>query len=104
MGVPGWDSTEDQHDKIRWIDTSTMICDPLTKAGPAGFADRMVSCMTTGILDLEPTVESQMKKLQQQKRRRVKAEENERKRASLDGVGDERVDDVEPELVDLFDD
>ena len=55
-------------DKIRWIDTSTMICDPLTKAGPKGFADRLIACMTTGVLDLEPTVESQMKKLQQQKR------------------------------------
>ena len=30
---------EDQHDKIRWIDTSAMPCDPLTKAGPEGFAD-----------------------------------------------------------------
>ena len=49
-----------------------MICDPLTKAGPKGFADRLVSCMCTGELSLEPTVESQMKKLQQQKRRREK--------------------------------
>ena len=63
---------EDQHDKIRWIDTSTMICDPLTKAGPKGFADRLVETMTSGMLSLEPTVESQMKKLQQQKRRREK--------------------------------
>ena len=63
---------EDQHDKIRWIDTSTMICDPLTKAGPKGFTDRLAKCMTTGMLSLEPTAESQMKKLQNQKRRREK--------------------------------
>ena len=34
--------TEDQHDKIRWIDTSTMICDPLTKAGGPNFAQRLI--------------------------------------------------------------
>ena len=53
-----------------------MICDPLTKAGPNGFAVRLVDCMCTGMLSLEPTVESQMKKLQQQKRQREKASEN----------------------------
>ena len=63
---------EDQHDKIRWIDTSTMICDTLTKSGPKGFAQRLVDCMSSGTLSLEPTVEPQMKKLQQQKRRREK--------------------------------
>ena len=66
---------EDQHDKIRWIDTSAMICDPLTKAGPKGFENRLVDVMCTGALSLEPTVESQMRKLQQQKRRREKTEE-----------------------------
>ena len=64
--------TEDQHDKIRWIDTSTMLCDPLTKAGPKGFANRLIDCMTTGHFSLEPTVESQMKKLKQQKARMEK--------------------------------
>ena len=64
------DHYEDQHDKIRWIDTSTMICDPLTKAGPKGFSDRLVQTMCTGMFSLAPTAESQMKKLQQQKRRR----------------------------------
>ena len=64
---------EDQHDKIKWIDTSTMICDPLTKSGPKGFAQRLVDCMSSGDLSLEPTVESQMRKLQRQKRRKVKA-------------------------------
>ena len=65
--------TEDQHDRIRWIDTSTMICDPLTKAGPKGFAERLTTTMSTGALSLEPTAESQMKKLKQQKARQDKA-------------------------------
>ena len=63
---------EDQHDKIRWIDTSVMLCDPLTKAGAKGFADRLQETMTTGNLSLEPTVESQMKKLKTQKARQKK--------------------------------
>ena len=65
--------TEDQHDKIRWIDTSTMLCDPLTKAGSKGFADRLTDCMKTGEFSLEPTTESQMKKLRQQKLRQDRA-------------------------------
>ena len=66
---------EDQHDKVRWIDTSTMICDPLTKTGPKGFSQRLTDCMSSGNLSLKPTVESQMRKLQQQKRRREKTSE-----------------------------
>ena len=50
-----------------------MICDPLTKAGPAGFASRLINCMQTGYLDLEPTPESQLKKMKQQKMRMEKA-------------------------------
>ena len=50
-----------------------MICDPLTKAGAKNFADRLVSCMTSGLLDLEPTADSQLKKLKQQKLRQQKA-------------------------------
>ena len=41
---------EDQHGKTRWIDASTMICDPLTKPGPNGFAQRLVGCMRSGKL------------------------------------------------------
>ena len=67
--------TEDQTDRIRWIDTSAMICDPLTKAGPKGFADRLNSTMRTGELSLEPSVESQMKKLKNQKLRQQRAAE-----------------------------
>ena len=55
---------EDQHDKVRWIDTSTMIADPLTMSGPKGFAQRLLDCISSGNLSLEPTVESQMRKLQ----------------------------------------
>ena len=65
--------TEDQHDKIRWIDTSTMICDPLTKAGGPNFAQRLIETMQTGQLDLEATTESQIKKMKQQKIRQNKA-------------------------------
>ena len=61
--------TEKQKDKPRWIDTSTMLCDPLTKSGPASFCNRLRAAMTSGVLDLKPTVGSQMKKLQQQKAR-----------------------------------
>ena len=63
---------EEQNDKIRWIDTSTMICDPLTKAGPQGFADRLLDVLQTGKLSLEATVQSQLKKLRQQKMRMEK--------------------------------
>ena len=45
--------SEDEHDRIRWIDTSTMLCDPLTKAGGKNFADRLIKCMQTGELSLE---------------------------------------------------
>ena len=74
--------TEEQNDKIQWIDTSTMICDPLTKAGPAGFANRLIGCMQSGFLDLEPTPESQLKKMKQQKMRMEKALQ----KADLNGV------------------
>ena len=61
--------TEKQTDKPRWIDTPTMICDPLTKSGSANFPERLKKTMSTGILDLVPTAASQMKKMQQQKAR-----------------------------------
>ena len=67
--------TEDEHDRIRWIDTSTMLCDPLTKAGGKNFADRLINVMQSGDLSLEPTVESQMRKMKQKKGRETKAEE-----------------------------
>ena len=39
----------------RWIDTSAMIADPLTKAM---FGDQMMAATGTGVLDLQPTPES----------------------------------------------
>ena len=71
--------TENQHDKIRWIDTSAMICDPLTKQGMHNFNQRLHETMMTGRLSLEASTESQMKKLNQQKARRKKAEDKELK-------------------------
>ena len=66
--------TVDQHDKCRWIDTSAMICDSLTKQGPKGFDQRLLDTMSSGLLSLEPSEESQLKKLKQQKARMAKAE------------------------------
>ena len=46
-----------------------MLCDPLTKTGPAGFCDRLRETMSSGTLNLNATVASQMRKMQQQKAR-----------------------------------
>ena len=45
----------DSGDHPRWIDTSTMVADPLTKAMNA---DRLATMLQTGVLDLTPTPES----------------------------------------------
>ena len=65
-GVPKDTLEEDQTDKIRWIDTSTMVADPLTKSMQP---DRMVEMLTTGVLDLEPTEESKLQKVMKRKQR-----------------------------------
>ena len=52
-----------------------MLCDPLTKAGGKTFADRLIDCMQSRDLSLEPTVESQMRKMKQKKGRDAKAQE-----------------------------
>ena len=54
---------ENQTDKVRWMDTSTMIADPLTKAMKP---DRLVTTLKTGRLSLVPTAASQMSKLMKQ--------------------------------------
>ena len=59
--------TEDQQDKVAWIDTSTMIADPLTKKMDC---DRLLEAMKTNYLDLTPTAKSQMAKLMKQSQRR----------------------------------
>ena len=66
-GSPKDSIDEDIHDKPRWIDTSTMICDPLTKAGNDKFYDRLVECMKTGWFDLTATAESILCKMRKQK-------------------------------------
>ena len=71
-GTPKDYITEDQHDKVRWIDTSTMICDPLTKAGGKGFDACLQDCVMTGKLDVEQTVEIKLKKRITQKQRNKK--------------------------------
>ena len=68
-GSPKDDITEHQWNKPRWIDTSAMLCDPLTKGGPVHFADRLRRTMATGILNLEATKESVLRKMQQQRAR-----------------------------------
>ena len=45
----------DSGDYPRWIDTSTMVADPLTKAMSA---ERLDAMLRTGVLDLTPTPES----------------------------------------------
>ena len=51
---------------VRWIDTSCMIVDCLTKKMKP---DLMIKLIKDGVLDLNPTVESQMIKLKKQKLR-----------------------------------
>ena len=52
---------DEQYNKPRWIDTSTMICDPLTKHGHEQFAARLVSTMDTGILNQAASASSERK-------------------------------------------
>ena len=63
------DITDQQFNKPRWIDTTTMIVDPLTKFGGPSFESRLVKTMMTGWLDLVATPESTLRKMQQQKLR-----------------------------------
>ena len=62
-------SDEPEDDRIRWIDTSTMIADPLTKNGPRGFCDRLVASYQTGTINFQPTEESTMRKMKASKAR-----------------------------------
>ena len=66
QGNPKDTLEENQTDKIRWIDTSTMLADPLTKAMKP---DRMVKAFITGFLDLVPTDASVMSKMMKQRGR-----------------------------------
>ena len=68
-GNPKDDWLENQHDKPRWIDTSAMICDPLTKAGTDKFHSRLGGVMESGWLNLEATPKSKAKKLSKTKQK-----------------------------------
>ena len=69
-GRPKDDLTEQQFDKVRWIDTSTMLADPLTKIMSS---DRLVTALDQGNIDLNPTAASTIaKQMKQKQRRRVK--------------------------------
>ena len=54
---------------VRWIDTSCMVVDCLTKRMKP---DVMIKMMKTGRLSLKPTAESQLLKLRKQKLRAAK--------------------------------
>ena len=61
-------------DYPRWIDTSVMLADPLTKAMAA---DRLVATMETGLFDIHPTAESLMiKEKNRAARKAVKTKDN----------------------------
>ena len=74
--------TEAQHDKPRWVDTSAMIADPLTKFGNEQFAARLVSTMETGWLDLGASASSQLRKMRQQKLRMARIVNDDRPQTS----------------------
>ena len=65
-GNPKDDMTIDQSDKVRWIDTSIMLGDPMTKMMKA---DRLEEALRTGILDLQPKIATQMAKVMKQRQR-----------------------------------
>ena len=62
----------EQSDKVRWIDTSTMLADPLTKLMKP---ERLEQALATGVIDLTPTEASRMQKLMKQKQRAKKKED-----------------------------
>ena len=68
-GNPKDDLTVDQSDQVRWIDTSTMPADPLTKIMKS---ERLEATLANNILDLERIVASQMQKLIKQTQRSKK--------------------------------
>ena len=71
-GDPKDNLSVDDPDRVRWIDTSAMVADPLTKRMKA---DRLVETLATGMLSLEPTPEAILAKMAKQKARR-KVEDN----------------------------
>ena len=82
-GTPKNDIKEGQTSMVKWIDTSIMLCDPLTKEGKPGFADKLIEAYTTGRFSTKPTVESEMRKLKAQKARKTTKEKSSRAKESL---------------------
>ena len=65
-GNPKDEIDENPHIRLYWIDTSTMIADPLTKHMNS---ERLDQALASGYLDLEPTAESKAAKAAKSKQR-----------------------------------
>ena len=74
-------SDDPEMDRIRWIDTSTMLCDPLTKYGNKGFHNRIIEAYSAGLVDFRATEEGLMGKM--------KASKSRAKAKDRDGYGDD---------------
>ena len=72
-GNPKDSLDEDPHMKLFWIDTSTMIADPLTKHMGS---ERLDQALDSGYLDLEPTAESKAAKAAKQRQRKSNKDED----------------------------
>ena len=68
------DLTLDQPDIIRWIDTSAMLCDCLTKAMRA---DELHTAMGDGVLSSTATDASVIQKMKKQRQRRTTVDADE---------------------------
>ena len=68
---------------VRWIDTSAMIVDCLTKKMSP---EVMHKLQTSGILDLNPTAESVTTKMKKGKQRRAKTEVKDRERMAAEAI------------------
>ena len=85
----------DSGDYPRWIDTSTMVADPLTKAM---ISDRLADMLRTGVLDLTPTPESLFIK---EKNKVVRKNAREKKRTTAHNHTPDRTADCEQYEVEL---
>ena len=82
-------------DYPRWIDTSTMIADPLTKTMAA---TRLEDTLTTGLLDLRPTEESLLIKAKNRaSRKKTKVE----KQSNVENHGSRNGDHIQSEITDV---
>ena len=63
-GNPKDNLSDDEPDRVRWIDTSAMVADPLPKRMGA---DRLVETLAAGKLSPEPKPEAILAKMSKQK-------------------------------------